>query len=123
MVDSLQLIISPILLPNKNLPLRIWPNRPFRPKQMRTKIFLVPVKEVCHVNLTFPMEDMSSFWAEAPAAQVAQLIGHKGEGGLYALLRRKGWAHQLVVITILFIAIFLYKDQMMYSYNSPKRQA
>ena len=43
------------------------------------------------------MEDMSSFWAEAPAAQVAQLIGHKGEGGLYALLRRKGWAHQLVV--------------------------
>ena len=123
MADSLQLIISLILLLNKNLPLRIWPNRPFRPKQMRTKIFLVPVKEVCHVNLTFPMEDLSSFWAEAPAAQVAQLIGHKGEGGLYALLRRKGWAHQLVVITILFIAIFLYKDQMMYSYNSPKRQA
>ena len=48
------------------------------------------------------MEDLSSFWAEAPAAQVAQLIGHKGEGGLYALLRRKGWAHQLVVITIFF---------------------
>ena len=48
------------------------------------------------------MEDMSSFWAEAPAAQVAQLIGHKGEGGLYALLRRKGWAHQLVVITIFY---------------------
>ena len=48
------------------------------------------------------MEDLSSFWAEAPAAQVAQLIGHKGEGGLYALLRRKGWAHQLVVITIFY---------------------
>ena len=38
--------------------------------------------------------------AEAPTAQVAPLIGHKGEGGLYALLRRKGWAHQLVVSTL-----------------------
>ena len=92
-------------LPNKNLPVRIWPNRPFRPKQMRSKIFLVPIKEVCHINLTFPMEDMSLFWAEAPAAQVAQLIGHKGDGGLYALLRRKGWAHQLVVSLLLALCI------------------
>ena len=70
------------------------------------------------------MEDMSSFWAEAPAAQVAQLIGHKGEGGLYALLRRKGWAHQLVVITIyILISILLHKGQMKYSYNYAKRQA
>ena len=46
---------------NKNSPERIWPNRPFKPKQMRTKIFVVPVKEVCHVNLTFPMEDISSW--------------------------------------------------------------
>ena len=68
----------------------------FRPKQMRTKIFIVPVKDVCHVNLTFPMEDISAYYAAAPAGQVAQLIGHKGDGGLYAFLRQKGWAHQLV---------------------------
>ena len=49
-------------LANKNVPERIWPSRPFRPKQMRTKIFVVPVKEVCHVNLTFPMEDISSWY-------------------------------------------------------------
>lgn len=49
-------------LVNKNVPERIWPSRPFRPKQMRTKIFVVPVKEVCHVNLTFPMEDISSWY-------------------------------------------------------------
>ena len=63
---------------------------------MRTKIFIVPVKDVCHVNLTFPMEDISAYYAAAPAGQVAQLIGHKGDGGLYAFLRQKGWAHQLV---------------------------
>ena len=63
---------------------------------MRTKTFIVPVKDVCHVNLTFPMEDISAYYAAAPAGQVAQLIGHKGDGGLYAFLRQKGWAHQLV---------------------------
>ena len=46
---------------NKNSPEQIWSNRPFKPKQMRTKIFVVPVKEVCHVNLTFPLEDISSW--------------------------------------------------------------
>ena len=83
-------------LSNKNIPERIWPLRPFRPKQMRTKIFVVPVKEVCHVNLTFPMEDISSWYKSGPAGQVAQLIGHKGQNGLYAFLRSKGWAHHLV---------------------------
>ena len=41
----------------------------FRPKQMRTKTFIVPVKDVCHVNLTFPMEDISAYYAAAPAGQ------------------------------------------------------
>ena len=49
-----------------------------RPKQMRTRISVVPVKEICHVNMTFPMEDLSAHYAAAPAGQVAQLIGHKG---------------------------------------------
>ena len=29
---------------NKNIPETIWPNRPFRPSQMKTKIYVVPVK-------------------------------------------------------------------------------
>ena len=35
-------------------------------------------------------------YRSGPAGQVAQLIGHKGKNGLYALLRSKGWAHHLV---------------------------
>lgn len=81
---------------NKNLPERIWPSKPFKSKQMRTKIFVVPVKEVCHVNLTFPLEDLSCHYASGPAGQVCQLIGHKGQGSLYSYLRSQGWAHQLV---------------------------
>ncbi len=97
-LDEMEELAKSLLvnLPNKNLPERIWPNKPFLPKQMRTKTFVVPVKDVCHVNLTFPVEDMSCHYAAAPGGQVAQLIGHKGEGGLYAHLRAKSWAHQIV---------------------------
>jgi insulysin len=42
------------------------------------------------------MEDISSYYAAGPAGQVAQLIGHKGQNGLFSYLKAKGWAHQLV---------------------------
>ena len=64
--------------------------------QMRTKIFIVPAKDVRHVNLTFPIDDFCDFYAAAPDGFVAQLIGHKGPGGLFALLRKEGFAHHLV---------------------------
>ncbi len=70
-------------LPNKNVPERIWPNRPFKNSQMRVKIYVVPVKDVYHVNLTFPLEDISMHYMAAPGGYVAQLIGT-----LFALLSR-----------------------------------
>ena len=87
-------VFSPVQ--NKNIPERIWPQNVFKNQQMRTKLFVVPVKDIYHVNLTFPMEDMCQYYASAPAGFVAQLIGHKGPGGLYSYLRRHGLAHHLV---------------------------
>ena len=83
-------------IPNKNIPERIWPNNPFRNSQMRTKIYVVPIKDIYHVNLTFPMEDMCQFYASSPDGYVSQLIGYKGPGGLFSYLRRNGLAHHIV---------------------------
>ena len=83
-------------IPNKNIPKRIWPNNAFRNNQMRTKIYVVPIKDIYHVNLTFPMEDTVQYYASAPDGYVAQLIGHKGPGGLFSYLRRNGFANHIV---------------------------
>ena len=53
----------------------IWPSRPFKPSQMRQKIYVVPVKDIYHVNLTFPMEDLLDYYSAAPHAYLAQIIG------------------------------------------------
>jgi insulysin len=63
---------------------------------MKTKIFIVPAKDVRHVNLTFPIEDLTNFYSASPDGFVAQLVGHKGPGSLFAHLRKKGLAHHLV---------------------------
>ena len=81
---------------NKNIPERIWPSKPFRSSQMRIMIHVVPVKDIYHANLTFPMEDFHEHYAASPCGYVAQLIGHKGPKGLFSQLKAQGLAHHLV---------------------------
>ncbi len=38
--------------------------------QMRTKIFIVPAKDVRHVNLTFPIEDMGHYYSASPGDKI-----------------------------------------------------
>ncbi len=68
----------------------------FRPSQMRTMIHVVPVKDVYHVNLTFPIEDLQVHYASRPEGYLAQLIGHKGPRGLFSQLRAQGLASHVV---------------------------
>lgn len=81
---------------NRNIPETIWPNRPFKPSQMKTKIYIVPVKDVYHVNLTFPLQDLHPHYRSSPEGFCAQLIGYKGPNGLFSYLRKIGYAHHLV---------------------------
>ena len=63
-----------------------------------------PIRQCCQLHVVVGDTDVNkqlpliliTFFRSAPAGQVAQLIGHKGQNGLYALLRSKGWAHHLV---------------------------
>ncbi len=72
---------------NKNIPETIWPSRAFRSSHLRTRVFVVPVKDVYHVNLTFQLEDLRHEHRAGAEGYVAQLVGHKGPGGLFANLR------------------------------------
>ena len=63
---------------------------------MKSKVFIVPIKDIYHVNLTFPMEDFSAFYQSSPQGSVAQLVGYKGPNGLFAHLRQLGYAHHLI---------------------------
>ena len=81
------LIHSSTYFQNKNIPETIWPSRAFRSAQLRTKLFVVPVKDIYHVNLTFQVDDLRKEYRAGAEGYLAQLIGHKGPGGLFAHLR------------------------------------
>jgi secreted Zn-dependent insulinase-like peptidase len=65
---------------------------------MKIKIFIHPVKDIRHVNLTFPIDDFCNFYSASPDGFVAQVVGYKGPGGLFAHLRKEGLAHHLVPV-------------------------
>ena len=41
---------------------------------MKTKMFIVPTKDVKHVNLTFPIEDLCDYYSASPDGFIAQLV-------------------------------------------------
>lgn len=98
-LDALESLAKEYLLkiPNRNIPKTIWPKQPFKPSQMKVKIFVVPVRDIFHVNLTFPRDDdMLQHYASSPESYLVQMLGYKGPGGLFAHLRRTGLAIHLV---------------------------
>ncbi|CAB4059390.1 IDE [Lepeophtheirus salmonis] len=70
MEESAQSLFSVIV--NKNIPECIWPAKPFR--AMKSKTYIVPVKDILHLNMTFCLEDLSRFYSASPEGILAQLI-------------------------------------------------
>ena len=73
------------MIPNKNVPQTIWrtqvaaaARRPstipqvFRRDQMGLKLFIVPIREVYHLNLTFPLEDYDEHYQAAPGTYLSR---------------------------------------------------
>ncbi|XP_071749609.1 insulin-degrading enzyme isoform X2 [Lepeophtheirus salmonis] len=92
MEESAQSLFSVIV--NKNIPECIWPAKPFR--AMKSKTYIVPVKDILHLNMTFCLEDLSRFYSASPEGILAQLIGHKGPGSLFSYLKRQGYANHII---------------------------
>ncbi|XP_023335027.1 insulin-degrading enzyme isoform X2 [Eurytemora carolleeae] len=85
-----------LLIPNKNIPQNIYRNPVFRPDQIGLKIFIVPIREIYHLNLTFPLLEYEENYMSSPGSFISQLIGHKGIGSLFSLLSRRDLAHNVV---------------------------
>ncbi|KAL2731379.1 nardilysin-like [Vespula squamosa] len=50
-----------------------------------------PVKDVCQIELTWPMPPLHDFYKSKPHHYIAWIIGHEGIGSLISYLRKKMW--------------------------------
>lgn len=81
---------------NKEVEAPNWPEHPFNEEQFRTKWYIVPIKDVRNLNITFPLPDLQQYYRALPAYYITHLLGHEGEGSLLSALKAKGWCNSLI---------------------------
>ncbi|PSN57801.1 Insulin-degrading enzyme [Blattella germanica] len=97
-LDDLEKIVVELFsdVKNKSVTAPEWTDHPFGPEQLQMKGFIVPVKDLRNLNITFPIPDLHQYYKSGPGHYLSHLFGHEGPGSLLSVLRAKGWCNSLV---------------------------
>ncbi|EZA60071.1 insulin-degrading enzyme isoform X2 [Ooceraea biroi] len=80
---------------NKEVETSMWPEHPFKDEQFRIKWYIVPIKDVRNLDITFPLPYMQQYYRASPAYYISHLLGHEGKGSLLSALKARGWCNSL----------------------------
>ena len=83
------------LVSNRNLPAPSHGTNIWSDAELKTHYFVKPVKDIQELELTFPFPDQQPLHTSKPGVYLSHLLGHEGEGSLYAYLKKKGWLQSL----------------------------
>lgn len=63
-LDELQTMTVELFLDvqNKNVTAPTWPLHPFGPEQLQMKGYIVPIKDLRNLNITFPIPDLHEYY-------------------------------------------------------------
>ncbi|KAJ8667813.1 hypothetical protein QAD02_009476 [Eretmocerus hayati] len=81
---------------NKNIEAPKWNEHPFTDEHFQTKWYIVPIKDLRNLNITFPIPDWHEHFRSRPVNYWSHLLGHEGKGSLLSALKEKGWCNSLV---------------------------
>jgi len=81
---------------NKKVTVPEWPEHPFGPEQFGQAGYVIPVKDIRNLYITFPLPDLHPYYKTAPGHYLGHLIGHEGPGSLLSYLKGRGWVNSLV---------------------------
>merc|ERR1712013_956940 len=64
--------------------------------QCGTVTYIVPVKDIRNLNITWGIPDLTDHYQSCPGSYLGHLIGHEGPGSLLSELKSRGWVNTLV---------------------------
>lgn len=67
----------------------------FEPTQLPMELQVQSLRDRRSLTLIFPIPEVNSLYRIKPTAYIGNLLGHEGEGSLFALLRQRGWVESL----------------------------
>uniref|UniRef100_A0A0K2SYP7 Metalloproteaselike [Tribolium castaneum] n=1 Tax=Lepeophtheirus salmonis TaxID=72036 RepID=A0A0K2SYP7_LEPSM len=82
-------------VPKKGIKPPFWSEHPIEESSYIYRTFVVPIKDLRNLLITFPTPDLHPYYKSSPSNYIAHLIGHEGKGSLLSELRARGWANGL----------------------------
>ena len=97
-LDSLQEMVLDRFteVQDKAVKVPVWSEPPFSPEQCGTRTYVVPVKDIRNLNITWGVPDLTDHYRSSPGSYLGHLIGHEGPGSLLSELKSRGWVNTLV---------------------------
>jgi insulysin len=73
-----------------------YKDHPYTPENSKKVTYIVPIKDLRYLYITFPIPDLDPFYKSSPGQYLGHLIGHEGKGSLLSELKNLRWANSLV---------------------------
>lgn len=73
-----------------------WQEAPFKEEQLASISYVVPVKDLRSLNITWGIPDLTALYRAGPGSYLGHLLGHEGPGSLLSELKARGWVNTLV---------------------------
>jgi len=97
-LDTLQELVLNMFnsVEDKGVPVPEWLDSPFSNDQLKQITYVVPIKDIRSLNITWSIPDLQEHYKSSPGSYLGHLIGHEGPGSLLSELKSRGWVNTLV---------------------------
>ncbi|KAM0898656.1 hypothetical protein ACQ4PT_021817 [Festuca glaucescens] len=96
-LDNIQTLVESKFCDIKNVGRKqfSFPGHPCSSKDLQILVKAVPIKQGHTLRVLWPITPNIRHYKEGPCRYVSHLIGHEGEGSLFYILKKLGWAMSL----------------------------
>uniref|UniRef100_A0ACD5UZH7 Uncharacterized protein n=1 Tax=Avena sativa TaxID=4498 RepID=A0ACD5UZH7_AVESA len=96
-LDNIQTLVESKFCDIKNVGRKqfSFPGHPCSSKDLQILVKAVPIKQGHTLRVLWPITPNVRHYKEGPCRYVSHLIGHEGEGSLFYILKKLGWAMSL----------------------------
>jgi secreted Zn-dependent insulinase-like peptidase len=96
-LDELQALVEPLFqsVPKRQADQRIAGQSLFDQGELPLLLNVKSEKQEQLLSLLFPVSSTRDYYRQKPLDYLGNLLGHEGEGSLFALLKQQGWAESL----------------------------
>ncbi|VAH28774.1 unnamed protein product [Triticum turgidum subsp. durum] len=96
-LDNIQTLVESKFCDIKNVGRKhfSFPGHPCSSKDLQILVKAVPIKQGHTLRILWPITPNVRHYKEGPCRYVSHLIGHEGEGSLFYILKKLGWAMSL----------------------------